>query len=232
MSSMYEAVRPRDATVSRLALTVGEYGYDGLIVRATPEDLETVTAQAAAVPQPVGIGLELNPTDRQEASGAVGHYRSACDLLLVRGGTPDLNRFAVEDPRVDVLTAPMAKQGDVNHVIAAAAADNGVAIELNLAPVLRASGGRRVQAIRSRRKLIELLEDADAPWVTSADAADHLQMRAPRDLIALGEVIGVGADAIETGLTTWGRLLERSQRRQDPTVIEPGVYHGRPEDRT
>ncbi len=229
---MYEAVRPRDATVSRLALTVTEYGYDGLVVRATPDDLETVRTQAAAVPQSVGIGLELNPATRQEASGAVGHYRSECDLLLVRGGTPDLNRFAVEDPRVDVLTAPMAEQGDINHVIAAAAATNGVAVELNLGPILRTSGGRRVQAIRDRRKLIELLDDADALWVTSADAADHLQVRAPRDLVALGEVIGVGTDPIETGLATWDRLLERSQQRQDPSMIEPGVYRGRPEDNT
>jgi len=229
---MYEAVRPRDATVSRLALTVAEYGYDGLVVRAVPEDLGTLKTQAAAVPQSVGVGLELNPANRQEASGAVGHYRSECDLLLVRGGTPDLNRFAVEDPRVDVLTAPMAEQGDVNHVIAAAAATNSVAVELNLGPILRTSGGRRVQAIRDRRKLIELLEDANTPWVASADAADHLQVRAPRDLVALGEVIGVGTDPIETGLATWGRLLERNQQRQDPSVIEPGVSRGRPEDDT
>lgn len=230
MAPRYEALRPEGATVSRLALTVAEYGYDGLVVRASPETVDRIRARAAEVPQSVGIAIELEPADRQEASGAVGHYRSDADLLLLRGGTPDLNRFAVEDPRVDVLTAPMAESGDVNHVIAGAAAENGVAIELNLGPVLRTSGGRRVRAIRDRRKLIELVADADAPWVASADATDHLQVRAPRELCALGDVIGVGADVIETGLAAWHRLLERTRRRRDPSFVEPGVRRGRPEE--
>ncbi len=226
---MYEAARPDKATTARLAYTAAEYGYEGLIIRATPDTVEDVREVAADIPLDIGIGIELDPVDRQEASGAVNHYRSACDLLFVRGGSPTLNRFAVENARVDVLTAPMARNGDINHVIAKAAADHHVAIELRLAPVLRGRGGTRARAIRDRRKLMDILDATDAPYVVSADAHSHLQLRAPRALQALGEVIGLSETRIAAGLDRWGSLLKRARNRQSETYIEPGVRRGHPD---
>jgi len=232
---MYEAVHARpdgDATVARLARTAADLGYDGVVVRNHSDakadyDPETV-AESTGVD--VVDGIEIRADDPQQASGAVGNYRGKRTIVAVDGGTNALNRFAVEQERVDVLAHPMAGDGDVNHVLANAARENGVRIEFDLSRVLRATGGRRVQALQALRKLREIVDHCDAPFVVSADAHSHLQLRAPRELRAVGEVIGFEPEAIEAGLREWGKIAERTRDIRSETFIEPGVERGRYEE--
>ncbi|MEF8976334.1 MAG: RNase P subunit p30 family protein, partial [Halapricum sp.] len=127
-------------------------------------------------------------------------------------------------PAVDVLAHPMVGEGDFNHVLAKAAARNGVHVELSLRRVLRADGGERVQALRDLRKLRELLADADAPFVVSTDPRSHLQLRAPRELRALGDVLGFDEGEIDTGLEAWASLADRNRDRVSESFVEPGVW--------
>lgn len=227
-SQYYEAAQPGTATPSRIALTAEEHGYSGVVLRTPP------TTHPQSVPD-VGIdvvdGIELAPTTRAEASGAIGHYRSQCELLMVRGGSPTLNRYVLEEPKVDVLTAPFAEDGDLNHVLVRAAATNNVAIELRLEPVLRSQGSHRIRQLKRLRKAIELLLDADAPYVVSVAPTSHLELRSPRELTALGEILPLDGVAVESteliadGLTQWGEIVERNRTRQSAAFIEPGIYH-------
>jgi ribonuclease P/MRP protein subunit RPP1 len=224
---MYEAVNARpdgDSTVSRFAETAARYGYDGLVVRSRAACRETdLDAVGAEFDLDVVDAVEIVADSPEQASGAVGNFRRDHTVVCVRGGTNRLNRFAVEQPRVDVLTRPMSGAGDVNHVLATAAARNGVRVEFDLGPVLRSNGGPRVQALSDLRKLRELLADADAPFVVSANARSHLHLRAPRDLAAVGRVVGFDGETIEAGLAEWGRLAERNRDRRSDSFVEPGV---------
>jgi len=225
----YEAVHASPDgtdTLDRVARTASEYGFDGLVVRnhgdAPPDaPLETV---AERYDIDLVSGVEVRATDPSRASGFVGNHRESKEIVVVHGGTPELNRFAVEQPAVDVLAHPMAGDGDVNHVLAKAAADNGVRLEFCLRDVLRATGGERVQALRGLRKLRELVATFDAPYVVSADPRSRLQLRAPRELVAVGEAVGFDAETIETGLAEWGRLAERNRSIRSDSFVEPGVW--------
>jgi len=225
---MYEAVHAHPdggSTVARQALTAAEHGFDGIVVRNHGDqlagaDLDTV---AEAVGIDVASGVEVRADAPAQASGHVGNHRSKRTVVAVHGGDPAINRFAVEQPAVDVLAHPMRDDGEFNHVLANAAAENGVRIEFSLRPVLRASGGSRVRALCDLRKLRELVEDAGAPYVVSADPRSHLELRAPRELRALGEAIGFDADDIEAGLAEWGHLAERNRQRASETFVDPGV---------
>jgi ribonuclease P/MRP protein subunit RPP1 len=225
---MYEAVHAHpdgESTAARFALTASEYGFDGVVVRNHGDspasydpgqlretyDIDVVTA------------VEVRTEDRSRASGFVGSHRESQTLVLVHGGDPAMNRFAVEQAAVDVLAHPMAGDGDFNHVLAQEAKRNGVRIEISLGRVLRQSGGQRVQALQDLRKLREILDAYDTPYVVSADPHSHLQLRAPRELRAVGETIGFDADAITQGLREWGRLAERNRERQSDAFVEPGV---------
>jgi ribonuclease P/MRP protein subunit RPP1 len=249
---MYEAVHAHPdpdgaATPARFAATAARYGYRGLVVRATgpaptgPEPADgtdedasyrppTYAAVAAEYDIDVVDAVEVRADDPGSASGAVGNYRRDRTLVLVRGGTTGLNRFAAEQDRVDVLTHPFGTSGtaaDVNHVVVKAARDHGVRIEFALGPVLRASGGQRVRALRKLRKLREIVSHYDAPFVVSGAPSSHLQLRAPRELAAVGEAIGLGTDRVTAGLREWGRLAARNRDRQSDTYVEPGVRRGR-----
>ncbi|QLH83730.1 RNase P subunit p30 family protein [Halosimplex pelagicum] len=228
---MYEAVHARpdgEATVARHAATAAEYGFDGIVVRNHGDAPAEFDAEEIAETYGIEVveGVEIRADDPSRASGFVGNHRRSKTVVAVHGGSAAINRFAVEQPAVDVLAHPMAGDGDVNHVLAKAAAENGVRFEFSLRRVLRADGGRRVQAIRGLRKLREIVETYDAPYVVSADPRSHLQLRAPRELVAVGEVLGFDADQIRTGLAEWGRLVDRNRRLASDAFVEPGVYHG------
>ena len=232
---MYEAVHARpdgESTVARNALTAASDGYDGVVVRnrtdARPDDdLESVADEYGV---DVVDGVELVPDDVAQASGSIGNLREQATVLLVRGGTPKLNRFVAESPKVDVLAGPMRDEGDLNHVVVRAAKENGVRLEFDFSRVLRAQGGPRVQALRGLRKLRELVEHYDAPYVVSADAHSHLELRAPRELLAVGEEIGFDRDQVRAGLEEWGVLAERNRKRMSEEFISEGVERGRHEE--
>lgn len=225
---MYEAVHAHpdgESTVARQALSAADYGFDGIVVRNHGDALgeDDLDAISESVGIDVASGVEVRADDPAQASGHVGNHRSKRTVVAVHGGDRSINRFAVEQPAVDVLAHPMRGEGDFNHVLANAAAENGVRIEFSLRPVLTESGGSRVRALRGLRKLRELVEDADAPYVVSADPRSHLGLRASRELCALGEAIGFDADDVEAGLAEWGRLVERNRERASESFVEPGV---------
>jgi len=230
-SGSYEAVHAHpkgQTTAARFARTAAEYGFDGVVVRTREAEYDP-----GALSETYGIdvvrGIEIEAPDPQTASGAVGNHRSECTILSVRGGTPALNRFAVEQDRVDVLSRPFRADGDVNHVIVKEAVEHDVLIEFDFAPVLRLDGGERVRYLRKLRKLRELVEYYDAPYVVSSNPGSHLELRAPRELAAVGETVGFEDGAVEEGLSEWGRLAARNRERRSESFISPGVELGRKE---
>ncbi len=222
---MYEAVHAYPdgrATVARLAKVAAEYGYEGLVVRNHGGDQTTYDPDRIGEAYGIDIvpGIEIRTGEATRASGLIGNYRSKRTVVCVHGG--DLNRFAVEQPQVDVLAHP-TDGGDINHVLARTAAENGVHLEFNFSRVLRSDGGRRVEAIQGLRKLREMIEQYDAPYVVTADAGSHLALRAPRELLAVGETIGFDRGMMERGLQAWKEIADRNRTLQSETVIEPGV---------
>jgi ribonuclease P/MRP protein subunit RPP1 len=225
---MYEAVHAHpdgESTVARFALTASEYGFDGLVVRnhgGSPASYDPAEV-AGAYDIDVVTGVEIQADDPSEASGYLGSHREHNNLVVIHGGSPALNRFAVEQSAVDVLAHPMTGDGDFNHVLADEAVENGVRIEFNLAGVLRDAGGTRVRTLGDLRKLQEIVEYYDVPYVVSADPTTHLQLRAPRELEAVGDAFGFSPEDIADGLTEWGRLAERNRERQSEAFVRPGV---------
>ncbi|HET7324309.1 MAG TPA: RNase P subunit p30 family protein [Halococcus sp.] len=234
MTEYYEAVRAYpdgESTAARFALTAAEYDFSGIVVRNAPE---TGVLDGGNEPRREKIAteygidivdaVEIRADDPSAASAQVKDHREEHTLLSIRGSRA-LNRFACEEPRIDVLARPMA-EGDVNHVLARAAKRNGVRFEFDFGRVLRLSGGRRVQTISDLRKLREIVFYYDAPYVVSANPKSHLQMRAPRELLALGEVIGFSREQVANGLAEWGRLAAWNRERLSESFIEPGVRKG------
>ena len=229
MAGFYEAVTAYPegtSTVSRYAKTAASYGYDGLVVRTRDAEYDA-DAIADCYGVDVVTGIEVDAESPDSVSGSVGNFREECTLLLARGGTNALNRYVVEQDRIDVLTRPMAGNGEFNHVLARAAKTHGVRVEFDFGPVLRKSGGQRVQAIQRLRKLREIVDQYDTPYVVSVNADSHRQLRAPRELRAVGEQIGFTAEGITAGLDAWGEIAARNRERMADEFVEPGVRRGR-----
>lgn len=228
---MYEAVQAApdgDSTVARLALTAAEQGFDGVVVRnhgdARPDsDPDAIAAEFGV---DVVEGVEIRADGPEQASGYLGADREEYVVLALHGGPERLNRFGVHQDRLDVLAHPH-REGAFDEGMAKAAREHGVRVEFDLADVLRADGGPRVRALRHLRTLRDLVEHHDVPYVVTGGARSHLQLRAPRELAAVGETIGLGSGFVREGLAEWGRLAGRNRERRSDAFIEPGVRRGR-----
>lgn len=227
---MYEAVHVApegDSPVAEVAVTAETYGFDGIVIRnhnAAIPDNQTTIRESTEID--VVTGIELRADDPSQLGGMLETHRSTTTIVLVHGGQESINRYAVNQPRVDVLAHPTRDGGEVDDVLVRAAATHDVRLEFDFSRVLRASDGTRVRAITQLRKLRELVNAYDAPYVVSTDPSSHLQLRAPRDLTALGTTLGFTRHHINTGLTEWQRLTARNRDRLSDDYIEPGVRRG------
>lgn len=225
---MYEAVCPfpaGDSTVARHAATAAEYGFDG-IVALTPVDQEAAF-DAAAIRAAYGVdvveGTEIRTTDPSRASGLLGAHRRDSTVLVVHGGSAAMNRFAVRQDRVDVLDIPPTAEATFEYTMAGKAVDHDVHIAIDLTGVLRSSGGTRVKAIDRLRRLWRIIADRDVPYVVTGSPASHLELRAPRDLAAVGMQCGIDRESLEDGLRAWERIAECNRKRRAGRVPSPGV---------
>ena len=234
---MYEGVHAhpdgeRAATVARHALTAADLGYDGIVVRNHGDAPAEYDAQMVRDEYGVDVveGMEIRTEDRSQTASLVNRFRDQYTVICVHGQSPSINRLAVEDVRVDVLAYPMRGEGDVNHVLARAAKENGVRLEFDFGPVLHSSGGTRVRAIQRLRKLHDMVTQYDVPYVVTAGVESHLDWRTPRDLAAVPAAFGFDPGWVEEGLREWGRLAARNRDRSGDSFIEPGVRRGRYEE--
>lgn len=228
---MYEAVHVApdgDSAIEDAAVTAATWGFDGIVIRNHGDATATYHGESIQAVADIDIvdGIELRADDPSRLTGYLGNHRAQTTIIVVHGGREAVNRFAVNQPRVDVLAHPTHGDAAVDEVLVRTAASNNVRLEFNFARVLRATGGSRVRAIAQLRKLRELVDDADAPFVVTADPFSHLHLRAPRELMAVGEVLEFSREEIETGLVEWHRIATTNRERLADDYVEPGVRRG------
>jgi ribonuclease P/MRP protein subunit RPP1 len=235
---MYDAVVPYPAgssTLSRYARTATRYGYDGVIsltrYDGTDRDHERSRPEIdrEALPGDIVDGALIDASDRERASVALDRARDEHPIVVCRADSTSLQRFATESHRIDVVSVPVDGD-DLKHGMAKAAADHGVRVAIDLDPVLHEQGGKRVRAIATLQRRKRYLDDVGGNYVVTASPVDHLALRAPRDLAAVGASVDLGSDWTQEGLAEWATVIERNRARLSEDFVEPGVYRGTPED--
>ena len=153
------------------------------------------------------------------------------DVLIVHGGSENVNRAALENPKVDILNHPaFDKSSGLNQVLAKAAAENNVAIGLTLRSLLHSRGPRRVRLLSDLRANLDLARKYDVSLVLSSDAMSCFDLRSPMDALALAEVCGLEEDeALEAMTTVPERIISRNRLgpgyiREGVEVLEEGNY--------
>jgi ribonuclease P/MRP protein subunit RPP1 len=231
---MYEAVRPYpggDATPARFARVAGAAGYEGIVLRWSPDvamagdgfdppwslpDDDGAAATVDAV-----HALEIDGGDRDRLARLLRAHRDDVPVIVARTTAPAATRFAAERERIDVLRP--TPDAVPEHATVGTAAAHGVRIAVDLGVVLRDDGGSRVRTLGTLRTLVADLRDRDAQYVVTGAPASHLAIRAPGDLAALGAALDVPGDWLLDGLAEWGRIARLNRERAAPPAGEPGV---------
>ena len=229
---MFEAVRTTpmgNSTLSRMAATASDYGFDGIVSRSPVGDMPPSNLQTISDTFNIEVfsGIELYEKNQSTLSGHLSKTRNKTPLLCIRGGDPSLNLFASKQKNLDVLCHPLGGQKTINHVMVKEAKRNNVRIELNFSELLRESGKNRIKSLNHLRKQWNLISAYDAPFVVSSDPASHLDLRSPRELMAVGSLVGMEPEDIETGLSEWGKIINKNLDNLSGKYADVGVKRGK-----
>ncbi|MFB6213732.1 MAG: RNase P subunit p30 family protein [Candidatus Nanohaloarchaea archaeon] len=167
----------------------------------------------------------IEAEDWGELKQKIGEKREHCDVLVFEGGDEELNRKAAGDPRVDVIMHPEKSRKDsgIDHVVAEKAAENRVAIGLDLQQ-LPGDGKRQSHVLKHWHRNLRLCEKYDTPYLVTSSAREKLEMRAPRELKAIIDSLGYSGKKAVSDFPAG--IIERAKKANDGSVVRPGVEIG------
>ncbi len=204
---------------SRLALAAKRLGYQGIIIcNEDPRSVFRIEAAEKVKGISVALGAEVTAQNARALRSRVLALRAKYPLIAVHGETEELIRAACEDANVDVLLLG-AVWRPLGIAQARAAEQNQIAIGFDLSPLIRLRGSSRSRWMEVTGRSLELARKFGLSMVITAGARSHLDLRSPRDLVALAEVVGFERSEAEEALNLPGRLLALNRRNW----IGPGV---------
>lgn len=174
------------------------------------------------LPVDVALGIEL-----QSKANQIPHLaksvRRQYELVLVRGGTEELNRAALETAEVDILVNPNLENGlcGINHILARLGAKNNVAICFDLLEIIQAYKKTRSNLLSGLMETARFVRKYRCPFVMSAGAMSEWDMRAASELIAFGRFLGFDERQCRKALS--GEILKENRKRLSGKWVMPGV---------
>ncbi|MBI3413631.1 MAG: hypothetical protein HY051_06180 [Candidatus Aenigmarchaeota archaeon] len=166
---------------------------------------------------------EIKVNTPNELDKMLDRIRKKIELVIVRGGDVEVNRAAVSTNQVDVLSHPEMQRNDsgIDPVIAKAAADNAVCIELNFRQVLDSYRKSRVHTIAHMRQNLKLANKYGFPIAITSGAYSKWELRAPRELAAFG--VGVGMKLEDAFKSLEALRIDANRQKLGRDWVMPGV---------
>jgi ribonuclease P/MRP protein subunit RPP1 len=188
-----------DTSVRRLALEAKTLGFDSLVAMDTPAgSFDGVEILSGIIVQDAPMRDVIARVKRAKDSGAV---------ISVNARDNGFNRAAISLKGVHILRdIPAADRNAFDHVTAKMAADNNVAIDIDLSFLIGARVVIRQRAIHRYRDLLTFERRFEFPVSLSSHARSYLDLRAVREITGLCSLIGMDTSGVEKALDAVGRV--------------------------
>ncbi|MDD1685249.1 MAG: ribonuclease P [Methanoregula sp.] len=189
-----------DTSVRRMALEVKALRFDSLVAIDTPAgSFDGVDVLSGVLVQDAPMRDVIGRVKRAKDSGAV---------VCVSARDNGFNRAAIGLKGVHILRGiHAADKAAFDHVAAKIAADNNVAVDIDLSPLLSARGAARQRAIHRYRDVLTFERRFEFPVTVSTSARSCLDLRAVREITGLCSLIGMDMDDVEQALGGVGRVM-------------------------
>ncbi|MCW7076507.1 MAG: ribonuclease P protein component 3 [Candidatus Syntrophoarchaeum sp.] len=164
-------------------------------------------------------GVEIRAESVGELTKLVGKFRSRVDLLAVHGGNETIDRAALDNKNVELLSHP----GRMNHIMMKLAAQKKIAIEFNLFDLIHREGKFRSRSLFKLRENLKLARKYGVQTVLTGGISSIYDLRAPREVIALSKLIGMSDHEAKAALSfTLDEKFKRRRAIEDVTIINQG----------
>lgn len=189
-----------DSTISRMAITAREFGFDSVVVIGCNEETEIdgVRVLCAAV-------LSGNV---QEIMGQIRKAKQNNSLIMVNAGDYSFNRTLLHMKGIQVIRRiEQAPKRSFDHIMARIAAERSIAIDINLHPIIHLRGKPRQTVLQRYRDIIALHSRYEFLVTISSNAHSMLDQRSIRDLVKLCSLFDMGDDQVRDALASVGKIV-------------------------
>jgi ribonuclease P/MRP protein subunit RPP1 len=179
-----------DSSVRRMALEAKNLGFDRLVAIDTPP------ADCYGIEICTGVIIKGIPL--KDIVSRIKKERSTEALVSVEAGDNSFNRGVISLKGVHSIRGiQSAEKNAFDHVAAKMAADNRVAIDLDLSVIVSGRGSTRQRAMHRFRDVLILEQRFEFPLTLSSFAHSVLDMRAVREITGLCSIIGMDIPDVE-----------------------------------
>jgi ribonuclease P/MRP protein subunit RPP1 len=175
-----------------------DLGYHGLAICDNFESLEKLKQmkhEISKISSPIEVypGVHLEAKDVNHLSQMIDKVRDEVLILIVHGGDYNINRATCDNPKVDILAHPELDRIDsgLDESCLNAARENNVAIEMNFNEILFSYRKPRAFVLNHIAKNIKLCDTYKVPIVLASGARSKWEMRDPRQIISVANVLGL-----------------------------------------
>ena len=199
-----------DASVRRLALEAAALGFDSLVAADTPSGTYGGVE--------VRSGLMIRDVPVKDVISTVKRSKDSGKVISVNAANNNFNRAVIGIKGVHILRGiQSADKLAFDHVAAKMAADNRVAVDIDLSLIIMGRSVARQRAIHRYMDIMVLEQRFEFPITLSSHARSLLGMRNVRDSAGLCSLIGMDVPDVERALAGVGTVL--TPPKQAVTVI-------------
>jgi ribonuclease P/MRP protein subunit RPP1 len=183
-----------------MALEAGELGFDSVVA----------VGAAGATIRGVEIvgGTLLQGRDPREVQAAVRRFGQGSAIPMVNAGDYTFNRAILHIGGIRVLRdIQSSPRNSFDHILSRTAAERQVAVDLDISPLVRGRNYVRQKTLHRYADLVRLQSRFEFPLVISSGARSILEMKSPRDMVALCRLFGLDEEGVGQALMGISRLL-------------------------
>lgn len=188
-----------DSTVRRMALEAHELGFDSIVTtkgsHGEIEGIQVISGVVISVPAVREVISLINQVKRENR------------LIFVDAGEDGFNRSVISLKGVNILRKlHKTSRHSFDHVTARIAAEKGVAIDLDLRPLIHLRGNIRQKVLQRYQDIVRLHRRYEFLVTISSNAHSILDQRSKRDVTLICALFGMEEREVDEALATIGRL--------------------------
>jgi ribonuclease P/MRP protein subunit RPP1 len=189
-----------DSSLRRMALEARQLGLGGLVAIDTlPGTIEGVR---------VIRGVIITAPQVKEVIAALRRVPKSDTLVMVNATDSGFVRAIIGLKNVHVLRhVHRAEKYAFDHVAARMAAEQGVAVDFDLRPVIYYRGVPRQKVLQRYLDVLTLHHRYEFPLTLSTNACSILDMRGPREMRSLSSLFGMDEETFAGVFSSVDRLL-------------------------
>ncbi|MFQ6020956.1 MAG: ribonuclease P protein component 3 [Candidatus Aenigmatarchaeota archaeon] len=220
-----------ESTIKNIAKFAQQLGYFGIAICDKYESMEKLEELKKAIKEvesdiEIYPGITIQAKDVDELRRIIDKVREKVMIVIVHGGDYLINRSACENPKVDILAHPELGRIDsgLDDICLKRAKENNVAIQVNFREILFSYRRPRSYILNHITRNIRLCNELGAPMIICSGAQNIWDMRDPRGLVAITNVLGAELGKAFAGVTSIPQqIVEENKKILSGKRITKGV---------